>query len=227
MPVPLKGITVLALLEDDTVNFPVSAPIAVGSNCRFRVAVCPAFKVIGKVTPDSENPVPAIVALLTVTAPPPDALKVRDCVAGTPKPTFPNATLEELMVSAGDCGFSLRRKDSVALLALDVRVTVAAVVTAAAVAVKVAVVAPKAIVTDAGTVTEGLLLAKFTVVVAVAAADKVIVQESVPAPVIELLEQANALRPDPDFEFATIPPQPVNGMQLPRATKPNRKNEDR
>lgn len=67
---------------------------------------------------------------------------------------------------------------------------VCAEVTAATVAVKVAVVALVAIVIEAGTVTAELLLERFTLrPPAGAGADKVTLQESLPAPVIELLLQ--------------------------------------
>jgi len=63
------------------------------------------------------------------------------------------------------------------------------VLTAVAVAPKVALAAPAAIVTEAGTVTALLLFDKLTVVAVVAAALSVTVQESVAAPVNELLLQ--------------------------------------
>ncbi len=65
--------------------------------------------------------------------------------------------------------------------------------TAVAVAPKVALAAPAAIVTEAGTVTALLLFDKLTVVAVVAAALSVTVQESVAAPVNELLLHETAL----------------------------------
>jgi hypothetical protein len=67
------------------------------------------------------------------------------------------------------------------------------VLTAVVVAPKVVLDAPAAMVTDAGTVTALLLLDKLTVVAVVAAAVSVTVQESVPAPVSELLLHESAL----------------------------------
>ena len=65
--------------------------------------------------------------------------------------------------------------------------------TAAAVAVKFALVAPAGTVTEAGTVTTLLLLAKLTVNPPVAAAAlRVTVQLSVPAPVNDALPQVRA-----------------------------------
>ena len=65
--------------------------------------------------------------------------------------------------------------------------------TAVVVAPKVALDAPVAMVTEAGTITALLLLDKLTVVAVVAAAVSVTVQESVPAPVSELLLHESAL----------------------------------
>ena len=85
---------------------------------------------------------------------------------------------------------SCRAKVFETLPALAVSVTVAAVLTAVTVAEKLAVVAPAATVTEAGTVTAELLLARLTANPPVAAAAfSVTVQVSVPAPVIEPLEQ--------------------------------------
>jgi hypothetical protein len=66
------------------------------------------------------------------------------------------------------------------------------VLTAVTAAEKLALVAPDATVTEAGTVTAALLLARFTVnPLLAAAAFRVTVQLSVPAPVIELEAQVN------------------------------------
>jgi hypothetical protein len=78
--------------------------------------------------------------------------------------------------------------------ALAVKVAVCDVLTAVTVAVKLAVAAPEATVTLAGTVTAELLLATLTAKPPVAAAAfNVIVQLSVPAPVIDPLVQLIAL----------------------------------
>jgi hypothetical protein len=222
------------LLEEvlATVSFPVSAPVAVGSNCKFKVADCPGFRVTGNVTPDSVNPLPDTAALLTVTAAVPAEVRVSDCVDGTPTATLPKATLEELMVSVGPVGpvatsgFSLTVNVWLPPFAVEVRVTDSAAVTAVAVAVKLAVFEPNATVTVAGTATAALLLERFTVTAADAGEVRVTEQESVAAPVIELFVQVKAPTADAAFEFGTTPPQPASVMQLPRATKPNRKNED-
>jgi hypothetical protein len=81
-----------------------------------------------------------------------------------------------------------------ALFALAVNVAVCAVVTDAMFAVKLAEVAPAGTATEAGTVTALLLLATFTAnPPAAAAAFSVIVQLSVPEPVIEALLQERLL----------------------------------
>lgn len=72
-----------------------------GSNCTLRVAVWPGVKVSGGVTPDTVNPVPAIVTELTVTDEPPDEVKVTDCVAGEFKGTSPNDMLVAFMLRTG------------------------------------------------------------------------------------------------------------------------------
>jgi hypothetical protein len=80
------------------------------------------------------------------------------------------------------------------LPALAVNVAVWAVLTEATVAVKLALDAPAGTVTEAGTVTALSLLARLTVNPPVfAAAFSVTVQVSVPAPLMELLLQLNAL----------------------------------
>jgi hypothetical protein len=102
--------------------------------------------------------------------------------------------LVALMLSVGTPVPSWIPKVSATLPALAVKVTVSAVLTAAIVAVKLPVVAPAATVTLAGTVTAELLLTRLTAnPLLPAAAFKVTVQLSVPAPAIDPLTQVNAL----------------------------------
>jgi hypothetical protein len=77
-----------------------------------------------------------------------------------------------------------------------VNVAVSAVLTPVIVVEKLAVVAPAATATDAGTLTELLLLARFTVRLLGAAAVSVTTQVSVPAPVTEPFAQLSALSED-------------------------------
>jgi hypothetical protein len=74
------------------------------------------------------------------------------------------------------------------------------------VAVNPALVAPAGTVTEAGTVTAGLLLARFTVCPpAVAAAFKVTVQLSTPAPVHDVLPQISPLNPAVALAVSPVP----------------------
>ena len=77
---------------------------------------------------------------------------------------------------------------------LAVRVADCAVVTEDMFAANAALLAPSGTVIAAGTVTEVLLLAKFTVNPPLAAALRVTVQASVPAPVIDPFVQLRPLR---------------------------------
>ena len=61
-----------------TVRLPVAAPVAVGSNCKLREAVCAGFNVSGKLAPDTVKPVPEMLAALTVIGAEPVEESVRD-----------------------------------------------------------------------------------------------------------------------------------------------------
>jgi hypothetical protein len=146
------------------------------------------------------KPVPATESALTFTAAVPVEDRVSVCVAAVFTFTLPKAMLDELMLSVGTAAPSDRAKVSVTPLALAVRVTAAPEVEAApdlteeTVAVKLAVVAPAATVTEAGTVTALLLLARLTAKPPLAAAAfRVTLQLTVPAPVTEPLVQLSAL----------------------------------
>ena len=144
--------------------------------------------------PETVKPVPATVAALTVTAAVPVEDRVSICVVAAFTFTLPKDRLDELTLSVGTAAPSCRAKVSATLPALAVRVAVCAVLTEETVAVKAAVVAPAATVTVAGKVTDELLLARLTAKPPVgAAAFRVTVQLSVPAPVIEPLAQLSAL----------------------------------
>ena len=144
----------------------------------------------GKEAPETENPVPATVAALTVSAAVPVEERVSDCVVAVFTLTLPKFILKGLTLSVGTAAPNCRAKVSVTLFALAVRVTVCAVLTEETVAVKLALLAPAATVTEAGTVTALLLLARFTTNPPLAAAVfSVTVQVSVPAPVIDPLLQ--------------------------------------
>ena len=144
--------------------------------------------------PETVKPLPLTAAALTVTAAVPVEDRVRVCVVAAFTFTLPKDKLDELTLSVGVPVPSCRAKVSATLLALAVRVAVWAVVTEETVAVKAAVVEPAATVTEAGTVTDELLLARFTVNPPVAAATfSVTVQLSVPDPVNDPLVQLSPL----------------------------------
>ena len=144
--------------------------------------------------PETVKPVPATESALTFTAAVPVEDRVSVCVAAVFTFTLPKARLDELTLSVGTEAPSCRAKVSVTPLALAVRVTATPELTEETVAVKLALVAPAATVTEAGTVTDELLLARLTAKPPVgAAAFRVTVQLSVPAPVIEPLVQLSAL----------------------------------
>jgi hypothetical protein len=149
-----------------------------------------ALKVNGNVAPDIEKPVPVIVAALTTTGNVPAEASVTSWVSGEFRFTLPKGIVVaftlRMVVPAPNC----KAKVSVTLPALAVSDTAAAEPTEDTVAEKLAVVAPAATVTVVGTVTTLLLLARLTANPPLAAAAfSVTVQLSVPAPVIDPLEQ--------------------------------------
>jgi hypothetical protein len=195
-PVPVRLTTEDAPLDEllASTNVPVAAPALAGSNCTVTLAVWFGFSVSGKVAPESEKPAPATVAELTVTAAVPVEESVIDCEVAELTLTLPKLRLEELTARVGTAALSCRAKACDWPPAVAVRVTVWAVETAETVAEKLALAAPEATVTEAGTTTDELLLARFTVNPLAAAAFKVTEHESVPAPVKEELVQAIALK---------------------------------
>ena len=102
----------------------MATPAVVGSNCTFRIAVWPGFKVSGKVAPEMEKPVPVTVAALTATGAVPVEVRVSDRVAGVFNATLPKAMLVALMFKVGVAALSCREKLSVALPAVAVSVAV-------------------------------------------------------------------------------------------------------
>ena len=78
MAVPAREITAVPLLDEllVIVSCPVKDPAVVGSNCTSRVALCPGFRVRGRVSPEIVKPAPLVVAALIVTAVEPVELNV-------------------------------------------------------------------------------------------------------------------------------------------------------
>lgn len=195
-PVPVTAIAAVPLVDEvlTMVSTPAAAPRAVGSNSTPSVAVWPGDRVSGNVGPDSVKPTPARTAELTVTGAVPIEDKIKVCVAGVFKATFPNPMLVALMLSVGTVTFNWRANVLETFPALASRVTACAVVTEDTVAVNVALVAPASTVSVAGTVTALLPLDKLTASPPLpAAALSVTVQASVPGPVMDALVQENAL----------------------------------
>ena len=119
---------------------------------------------------------------------------------------MPKLRLEELRPSVEVAGLSCSVNVGSALLALAVSVTVCALDTADTVAEKLALLAPAATFTDAGTVTAVLLLARLTENPPLAAAAlRVTVQASDPAPVMVELAQDSAV--------STGTPVPVKAIE--------------
>ena len=79
------------------VSMPVAAPVTVGLNCTFNVKDWPELSVTGKDAPETEKPVPASVAALTMTGIDPVEVRVMDCVADAFTVTLPNGRLVALM----------------------------------------------------------------------------------------------------------------------------------
>jgi len=173
---------------------PVAAPAVVGSKVMVRVAVCPGLSVRGRLMPESAKPVPVTEMLLRARDAVPVEVSVTVLVVGVLRAEVPKAALELLRVRAGVVAFRVRAQAFEMLPAEAVKVAVCAAETAAAVAVKVALDAPAGMVTEAGKATALVLLARVTVVAAVAAPLRETVQASVPAPVRVALVQETALR---------------------------------
>ena len=103
VPVPVRLTTAVLLVDESLwiVNCPEAAPVAVGSNCTFRVTDCPGFKVTGNVAPETVKPVPAKISELMVTGAVPLELSVTGCVDAVFSVTSPNIRLTALSVNCG------------------------------------------------------------------------------------------------------------------------------
>ncbi len=77
-PVPLRAMVEVVPVEELLVRVtePLTAPAVVGLKLMVRAAVCPAFRVSGKVAPERVKPEPFIASALTVTAPVPEEVSV-------------------------------------------------------------------------------------------------------------------------------------------------------
>lgn len=103
MPVPLRLTKLVPpeaeLLENARV--PVAAPEVVGSNCTWMVTAMDGFSVTGKVAPVNVNPVPEMLAPLTITGAVPDEVSVTGWLTVVPTGSLPKLTLLVLRVSCG------------------------------------------------------------------------------------------------------------------------------
>ena len=81
------------------VSLPASAPVAAGLNCTVSVAVCFAFKVRGKLAPETLKPVPLTAAAVTCTGPVPVDVSVTVCVPVEATATFPKLRVPGLTVN--------------------------------------------------------------------------------------------------------------------------------
>ena len=107
-PVPLSPTTIELPLEELLArdSCPAAAPEAAGSNCTLRVIVWPGAKVIGKLAPEIEKPVPDSAAALTVTGMVPVEDRTTGWETGEFTGTLPKATLEVLSPRIDVAAFS-------------------------------------------------------------------------------------------------------------------------
>ncbi len=70
LPVPLRATVAVGFVDEllVTVRFPVAEPTVVGSKVSVRESVLPGLRVAGRVTDDTEKPLPDIAIVFTVTA---------------------------------------------------------------------------------------------------------------------------------------------------------------
>ena len=193
---PLKATVAVGLVDAllVTESCPVADPVAVGLKVRVTFRVWPGFRVAGRLTAGAEKPVPVTEIAFTVTAAVPLEVRVRVCVVELFTTTAPNETLVALMVKAGVAAFSCRATLCDELPELALTVADCAVVTEATVAVNDTLLAVAGTVTELGTVTALLLLARATLTPPVGAEpERLTVQESDRAPVIEVVPQETAL----------------------------------
>jgi hypothetical protein len=120
------------------------------------------FRVTGSTSLEIENPLPASVSALTVTAAVPVEERTSGCVAAEFTGTLPNARLEALRLSAGTEAPNCRAKVCATPPRLAVIVEACTEVTGETLAEKSALFAPAGTVTEAGTTTALLLLARLT-----------------------------------------------------------------
>jgi hypothetical protein len=206
-PVPLRPITTEEPLEPSlaSVNCPAITPAAVGLNCTFNMADWPGLRETGRAAPETVKPAPLSVAESIVTAAAPVEVKVTDCVACALTETLPKLRLAALMVSPGLATLTSRAKFAEMSPAVAVSVTDCGPLIGETATEKAALVTSAATVTEDGTLTSGLLLARFTRKPPLGAAVlNVTVHVSVPEPMIEPLLHVSELNTGAGV-FAAMP----------------------
>lgn len=163
------------------------------------------MSVAGRLTGDTEKPLPVTATEFTVTAAVPFEVRVTVCVVALLTTMAPNEMLLAFRISTGVAAFSCRDADFDVPPEEAVKVAVCALVTAATLAENEALVAVAGTVIEAGTVIALLLLARDTLCPPVGAEpDRLTVQVSVRDPVMEVLAQDRALTVG-----ATVVPVPL------------------
>lgn len=103
-PVPLRLMAVLEPVDELLVRVtePLTAPPAVGAKSIVSIAAWPGFSVRGKLTPETEKPVPVTVSALRTKGEVPEELNVTAWLDEAPTPMVPKLTVDVLKVSSGN-----------------------------------------------------------------------------------------------------------------------------
>jgi hypothetical protein len=194
--VPVNETAIVGFVDELllTVIWPIIAPAVDGLNVSVTLVDCPGFKVTGRLIGDIVKPVPVTATEFTVTAAVPLDVSVTLCVVGVLITTLPNEMLLAFRLNAGVAALSCSETPFEVVPVAAVTVADCAVVTDATLAVKVALEAVAGTNTVLGTVTEPLLLVTPTLKPPVGAEpERLTLQESASAPVIDVLLQEIAL----------------------------------
>src|SRR5215469_12412792 len=103
VPVPFRLITAVLPVDELLlmVSCPLAEPAAAGLNCTCRVTDWLGFRVIGKLPPMMEKPVPVMLAELMVREVVPVEVRVRDWVVVLLTVMLPKLRLDALRVNCG------------------------------------------------------------------------------------------------------------------------------
>lgn len=184
-----------------------------GSKTTLSVAVWFVVSVRGRVTPETEKPVPLTVTAVTISGRAPVEVTVIVWVAGVFRLTSPKAMLLDSRLIVDTAAFNFRANVLEIEPALDDSVTVWAVLTDVTTAEKPVLAAPAATVTEAGTVTAELLLERATVNPPLgAAAFNATVQLSVPDPVMDELAHEREVSTGTPVPLSVTVEEPVEEL---------------